>query len=123
MLNGKNGIVNDEMGGFFVFGPWWFVILVMIVVFIASALKSNEVNDKNPEKIYDYDPSKIIDNPLKSPNNCPTCGKNNSLSAKFCSGCGGTLMEDNTVYCPECGGINQRSAKFCQECGKKLIIH
>jgi hypothetical protein len=39
MFNRTNGIINDEKGAFFAFGPWWFVVIVMIIGFIASISK------------------------------------------------------------------------------------
>jgi|GEM_PF-5384394 hypothetical protein len=41
MLTGKNGILKDEEG-FFVFGPLWFVLLVMVLAFICSVCGSSE---------------------------------------------------------------------------------
>ena len=43
MLTMKNGIMKDEKG-FFVFGPLWFVLLVMALAFICSVCGSSEKN-------------------------------------------------------------------------------
>ena len=109
-------LINDEKGGFFVFGPWWFVIIVMAIAFIASAMKNNNVKN-SPNKNYDYDPNNIV-NPIISNNICPKCGQNNTESAKFCNKCGNNLFEDK--FCSKCGSTNLSNAKFCQECGNEL---
>jgi len=47
---------------------------------------------------------------------CPTCGKPNVPSAKFCADCGGK-MEVAQVPCVKCGAKLREGAKFCSECG------
>jgi len=47
---------------------------------------------------------------------CPTCGKQNNPSAKFCADCGGK-MEVAQVPCVKCGAKLREGAKFCSECG------
>ena len=47
---------------------------------------------------------------------CPTCGKPNVPSAKFCADCGGK-MEIAQVPCVKCGAKLREGAKFCSECG------
>ncbi|MBP2046533.1 zinc ribbon domain-containing protein [Methanobacterium aggregans] len=120
MLKSKNELITDEKGGFFAFGPWWFVLLIMVIAFIASALSKNDVKENPPKKIYDYNPTKTLVNPLTLHIICPKCGNYNSESAKFCTGCGSTLVKNDHLYCSECGAINSLNAKFCQECGKEL---
>jgi len=43
MLKNRNGIIKNEKGAFFAFGPWWFVILIMIIGVIFSILNNNKV--------------------------------------------------------------------------------
>jgi membrane protease subunit (stomatin/prohibitin family) len=47
---------------------------------------------------------------------CPSCGKANSATAKFCADCGGK-MEIAQVPCIKCGAKLREGAKFCSECG------
>ncbi|QQS32377.1 MAG: SPFH domain-containing protein [Acidobacteriota bacterium] len=47
---------------------------------------------------------------------CPSCGKPNQPSAKFCAECGGK-MEVVKVPCVKCGASLREGAKFCSECG------
>ena len=47
---------------------------------------------------------------------CPNCGKQNSVNAKFCADCGGK-MEVAKVPCVKCGAQLREGAKFCSECG------
>ena len=47
---------------------------------------------------------------------CPSCGKGNTPSAKFCADCG-TKMEVAQVPCVKCGAKLREGAKFCSECG------
>jgi hypothetical protein len=62
MLNGYNKFINDEKGGF-IFGPWWFVILVMVIGFIFSLFRNNNHKTRNTERVYDYQST------IKSSNN------------------------------------------------------
>jgi ribosomal protein L40E len=119
MQKTENGIVMDERG-LFVFGPWWFVILVMIIGFIFSISKNNKVKNKGAVHVNDYEPVNKPINNLSANNICPHCGKNNSKNAKFCRGCGDNLVDYPGIYCPECGESNSKKAKFCIECEKKL---
>ncbi|MBE7083056.1 MAG: zinc-ribbon domain-containing protein [Clostridiales bacterium] len=48
---------------------------------------------------------------------CPTCGKQVSITAKFCSECGAKLPTKK--FCSECGKELSANAKFCPECGTK----
>lgn len=62
MLNGYNKFINDEKGGF-IFGPLWFVILVMVIGFIFSLFRNNNHKTRNTERVYDYQST------IKSSNN------------------------------------------------------
>ncbi len=89
MFKSRNGIIKDEMGAFFVFGPWWFVIIVMVFGFVASRFRNNNSKNKNVKQVIDYEP---FENSIKNKENyniCLNCGKKNSVTAKFCNGCGG----------------------------------
>jgi ribosomal protein L40E len=118
MLNGNNKFINDEKGEF-VFGPWWFVILVMILGFIFSLFRNNNHKTKNTERVYDYQSNINSTNNLNT-NICPECGKNNSNNAKFCNGCGRSFVDNSDIYCPKCGEKNSRNSRFCQGCGVGL---
>lgn len=83
-------------------------------------LRKNNVKNKGSNRVNDYEPINKLTKPLNVNNTCPKCGKNNSNVAKFCSGCGGNLVDHPGIYCPECGGMNFVNAKFCQECGKEF---
>ena len=118
MLKNRNGIIKNETGAFFAFGPWWFVILIMIIGVIFSILNNNK--DKSAESVYDYKQVDKPNIPFNTENICPQCGKNNSKTAKFCNGCGSNLADYPGTYCPECGAINLVNTNFCQQCGKSL---
>src|SRR5688572_10474385 len=47
---------------------------------------------------------------------CPSCGKQNVATARFCADCGGK-MEVSKVPCVKCGAQLREGAKFCSECG------
>lgn len=47
---------------------------------------------------------------------CPSCGKQNQPSAKFCADCG-AKMQVALVPCVKCGADLREGAKFCSECG------
>ena len=114
-------MIKNEKGAFFAFGPWWFVIIVMILGFIFSMLNKNK-NVRNNNEFNDYKPTQTSTKTLKDDNICPQCGETNSKTAKFCNGCGNNLNENNGTYCPNCGEKNSINAKFCQGCGKELNI-
>lgn len=56
---------------------------------------------------------------------CPSCGRARSLTAKFCDGCGRKFAEEvltspgpvESVNCNNCGVILVRDASFCDVCG------
>ncbi len=117
-LNGNNKFINDEQGAF-IFGPWWFVILVMVLGFIFSLFRNNNHKTKNNKHIYDYQTKIQSQNRLNN-NICPECGKNNSNNAKFCNGCGRSFVDNSDMYCPKCGEKNSINSKFCHSCGTEL---
>jgi membrane protease subunit (stomatin/prohibitin family) len=47
---------------------------------------------------------------------CPSCGKQNSPTAKFCADCG-SKMQAAEIPCVKCGAKLREGAKFCSECG------
>src|SRR4051812_37961370 len=47
---------------------------------------------------------------------CPSCGKQNTPTARFCADCG-AKMEVAKVPCIKCGAQLREGAKFCSECG------
>ena len=49
---------------------------------------------------------------------CPNCGTENPESAKFCNGCGGSLLP----VCSSCGTSNASGARFCSECGAPFTV-
>jgi len=123
LLNIDKKIINNEKGAFFAFGPWWFVIIVMILGFIFSMFNKNKnVRNNNVKQFNDYKPIQKSTKTFKNDNICPQCGETNSITAKFCNGCGNNLNENNGAYCPNCGEKNSINAKFCQGCGKELNI-
>ncbi len=123
MNSNLEGIIKDE-NGLFVFGPWWFVIIVMVLGVIASIFRNNtpKNNNNNTKQIMDYEPIEKSTNNLENHNKCPNCGNKNSLTSKFCNGCGVSLNINNNSFCPECGEKNSKYAKYCKECGNELDI-
>lgn len=62
--------------------------------------------------------------PLPSPAllTCPHCGQQLRLGAKFCPGCGQSVMvsplpQPVTLNCPRCGYTMRAEARFCARCG------
>src|SRR5207302_3387630 len=49
---------------------------------------------------------------------CPSCGKENRESAKFCGECGSNFAVETA--CPRCGASNPTTQKFCDGCGSSL---
>ena len=121
MFKNPNGIMKDEKG-LFVFGPWWFVIIVMVLGVIASMFRNNNPKNNNVKQIMDYEPVEKSTNSLENYNICPNCGNKNSITAKFCNGCGDSLNINNNCFCPECGEKNSKYAMYCKECGNELDI-
>jgi RNA polymerase subunit RPABC4/transcription elongation factor Spt4 len=118
-LYGDNNFINDENGAF-IFGPWWFVILVMVIGFIFSLSRNNNHKTKNTKHIYDYQTNTQPSNNLNNDNICPECGKNNFNNAKFCNGCGRSFVDNSDIFCPKCGEKNSKNSRFCQGCGAEL---
>jgi predicted amidophosphoribosyltransferase len=113
-------MIKDEKGLFFAFGPWWFVIIVMIISIVAGLFKQNNSPKKNVHTINDYIPPEKSVNAQLSKNICPQCGKINNRNAKFCIECATPLIKDLKISCPVCGMKNPSEAKYCQECGAKI---
>lgn len=62
-------------------------------------------------------------NGANSYNICPRCGNSNSLSAKYCSRCGGQLkVPEEPVVCHKCHTHNSPIANFCRNCGAELKV-
>jgi ribosomal protein L40E len=122
MHKNRNGIMKDEMGAFFVFGPWWFVIIVMVLGVIVSMFRNNNPKNNNVKQFTDYEPVENSTNTIENYNICLNCGKKNSVNAKFCNGCGDSLNANNYRFCAECGEKNSINAKYCKECGNELDI-
>jgi ribosomal protein L40E len=122
MHKNRNGIIKDEMGVFFVFGPWWFVIIVMVLGVIASMFRNNNPKNNNIKQFTDYEPVEKSPKTIENYNICPNCGNKNSVNAKFCNGCGDSLNMNNNRFCAECGEKNSKDAKYCKECGNELDI-
>jgi sec-independent protein translocase protein TatA len=67
---------------------------------------------------------------------CPECGRENEPSARFCAGCGATLIVPAETVpeaaaeepapapiaarCPDCQTENPPSSRFCAHCGRLL---
>lgn len=60
---------------------------------------------------------------------CTNCGTNNRDDAKFCKGCGQSLLCSETAtqdleaagfFCSACGHGNRAEARFCVDCGAQL---
>lgn len=113
-------MINDERGAFFVFGPWWFVIIVMIIALIAGLLKQNDAPRRNVKQINEYRSIEESPQTRISDKLCPKCRKINNQSAGFCIRCGSPLTQNLKIYCPICKKENLAEAKYCQECGNKF---
>ena len=50
--------------------------------------------------------------------NCPSCGHQNREGARFCAGCGTSLVD--TITCPSCGASHTPATRFCDSCGHAL---
>ena len=49
---------------------------------------------------------------------CGTCGHENRGAARFCGGCGGSLVQE--IRCPHCDSVNPAGGRFCDGCGQAL---
>ena len=58
------------------------------------------------------------DGPDRTTSRCPDCGKGNEPGAKFCGGCGKSLVGRK---CPNCQADIAQGARFCSRCGKSLV--
>jgi class 3 adenylate cyclase/tetratricopeptide (TPR) repeat protein len=54
----------------------------------------------------------------QEPLSCPKCSTDNPDGARFCGGCGASLIA--SIACPDCGTDNQPGQKFCNGCGRAL---
>ena len=106
-------LIKDEKG-LFVFGPLWFVVLVVIIAFVIGLFKQNTPN----RSVNQYNDYKPLDNTINS-NICPMCKKSNLGNAKFCVSCGHPIS-NSELLCNECGAENPFGSNFCQNCGNKL---
>ena len=52
--------------------------------------------------------------------NCPTCGTENALGARYCRNCGVPLETHQDVACSTCGTTNPWDALYCSSCGVLL---
>lgn len=50
---------------------------------------------------------------------CPLCNTVNAVGAKFCSGCGASLVPQK-IKCPKCASELDANARFCSVCGASL---
>ena len=53
---------------------------------------------------------------------CFRCGRRVSVVARFCSGCGSTLVSVpiGPIWCSNCGHENRAEARFCTGCGDRF---
>lgn len=51
-------------------------------------------------------------------NACPSCGKGNKKSNKFCAYCGAEM--EKHLHCTQCGAELEQNTSFCPSCGKKI---
>lgn len=49
---------------------------------------------------------------------CPSCGKENKKSNKFCAYCGAEM--EKHLRCTQCGAELEQDTSFCPSCGKKI---
>lgn len=91
--------VDDERGAFFVFGPLWFVILVVILAFIFGAIRNNSNNSTYRNSSL-YPRSRA---PIKN-----TSNKSNGL------------LLYNGIQCLNCLTMNSKDARYCQNCGTRI---
>lgn len=62
-------------------------------------------------------PAKKDNDDAEEKTKCPSCGRMNPKSAKFCADCGSSLKKSE---CPSCHKEVEPGAKFCPNCGAKL---
>ena len=76
----------DERGAFFVFGPLWFVVLVIIIYIIYSAAKGN--TNRSTHRRTNYNPNGLS---YLNGRQCSNCLTMNTRQAKYCQNCGTQL--------------------------------
>jgi hypothetical protein len=61
--------------------------------------------------------------------NCPQCDREHDAAARFCRGCGATLVAAVPASaaavdrpCPACAGPLKAGAKFCKQCGASTVV-
>lgn len=84
---------------------------------MVSSLPNSPIDPKQKMTISKESRPSIPEDPAVIANGtCGSCGTVNLLDAKFCSGCGQSLIED----CGECGKPVFLTQVFCGECGADL---
>lgn len=66
-------------------------------------------------RLVEGEPATGVVSPSAAPR-CPSCGRFVRAGAKFCDGCGASLL----ATCPHCGRALRPGAKFCAGCGKPI---
>ncbi len=96
-------------------GKRWYWIFVPIANFVLFffASKENQMWTQNDNQ------------PLNSTNQniiyCEKCGTSNSITAKFCNGCGQPLNSNIGCRCPNCNiEYQDKNMMYCPSCGTKL---
>ena len=131
MLDMNNQTVNIEIGA----GKWTDKALaagagaVLFAPLMGTAAYGAWKQSKLPEKIYDFIEQYILSDGrtatvslakdigvVKDSTICKKCGTHNSTQAKFCTGCGESLMDT----CPNCNSSIPYNTKFCTECGTNI---
>ncbi len=53
---------------------------------------------------------------------CSRCGRRVNVVARFCTGCGSTLVlrTGQPIWCSNCGRENQSQATYCTDCGDRF---
>lgn len=98
---------------FFVFGPLWFVILVVVIVFIINALKSNPNNGSN----YNHRSNnlQVGNNPTMNDISPNPSEETNTISTKQ------GLLLYNGRQCLNCLTMNDKEYIYCKNCGTKIV--
>jgi len=91
-------------------------IFITLIVAIGAVVGNKLVEKKIP-----YD-----ENTPVTVYKCSQCGKKAKASVKFCSECGGAIIETHPepkpVYvCSGCGASAKKGANFCSACGGQIV--